>query len=71
MTLDLGSKYLGKLFLYKNFMFNYVFGVEYRNYQIVRKLGFMKLLKLCKVDVFLVIHVDDDDDDDDEFRWCY
>jgi hypothetical protein len=29
----------------------------------------MKLLKLCKVDVFLVINYDDDDDD--EFRWCY
>jgi hypothetical protein len=31
VTLDLGSKYLGKLFLCKNFMFNYVFVVEHRN----------------------------------------
>jgi hypothetical protein len=34
VTLDLGSKYLGKLFLCKNFMFNYVFVVEHRNLSI-------------------------------------
>jgi hypothetical protein len=31
MTYDLGSKHIGKLFLYKNFMFNYVFRVEHGN----------------------------------------
>jgi hypothetical protein len=31
VTLDLGSKHLGKLFLGKSFMFNYVFEVKHRN----------------------------------------
>jgi hypothetical protein len=30
----------------------------------------MKLLRLCKVDVFLVVN-DDNDDDENEFRKCY
>jgi hypothetical protein len=31
VTLDSGSKHLGKLFLCKSFMFNYVFEVKHRN----------------------------------------
>jgi hypothetical protein len=32
MTLDLGSKLLGELFLIQEFMFNYVLGVWHRNF---------------------------------------